>query len=433
MRGRSWFGKASGLTAVLSVGLLTTAPAGANDWDDGSAVTRLSPAAPAGFDFRALERSVHAEMNAMRQNPSAYADKIAARRSAYRGNTRIAPDGTHVLTHEGVAALDEAVDALRGANRLPRLAWSDLLQAAALGHARDLDANNLVGHDGSDGSQPQDRVALFAKADGWVAENIAFGPRTGEDVVIGLIVDDGVADRGHRKVLLKPDLFVAGTGCGPHPTYGVVCVINYATRVSGGGEAPVAEAPSAAPPAGVFGNTQPPIDDLVGADDEDWQEDGWVEADDADPDWQVPTVPTPGAAAPGVPSAPLATPEAPSADADAFTCPFVDTPTPTPAPRAPSWGPPTETSPDAMDPADLDAADPWLADETPDVGPWAPRPMPRAPAAALYDDRYPADHPRNQPPGMREVKRPILRTEGPRRGSPQPWQAPRERRWERWY
>ncbi len=415
MRGRSWSGRALGLSLSLSVLTLMGRPALANDWGADGGVTRLSPAAPAGFDFRALERSVHSEMNAMRVNPAAYAEKIAARRSAYRGNTRIAPDGTHILTEEGVAALDEAVQALRGANRLPRLAWSDLLQAAALGHARDLDTNNLVGHDGSDGSQPQDRVALFAKADGWVAENIAFGPRTGEDVVIGLIVDDGVADRGHRKVLLKPDLFVSGTGCGPHPTYGVVCVINYATRVSGGGDV-AAPPPTAAPevPAETDVLTDP------------WNEDDALGAEGGD-DW----IATPGTELPEVWRGPEAeSPAAPTPSPEPFRCPFVDTPAPSPQP--PSWGPPAEA--DVLEGA-ADADDGWDDEAPPAVDAWSPRPMPppRAPAAALYDDRYPADHPRNQPPGAREVKRPIMRTEGARRGSPPSWQAPRERRWERWY
>lgn len=61
-----------------------------------------------------------------------------------------------------------------------------------------------------------------------VAENIAFGPTTGEEVIVGLLVDDGVPDRGHRKVLFERELFFTGVACGPHPSYGATCVIDYA-------------------------------------------------------------------------------------------------------------------------------------------------------------------------------------------------------------
>jgi uncharacterized protein YkwD len=178
----------------------------------------------------ALERAVLDEMNLMRRDPRGYTNKLAALRERYRGRVIERPGRPGILTEEGVGAVDEAIGALAQApRRLPRLAWTDGLARAAHDHARDLGARDALGHTGADGSGPDTRVQRHGAWQGLVAENISFGPTDAEDIVTGLIVDDGVASRGHREVLLTAELFFAGVGCGPHPSYGTVCVIDYAT------------------------------------------------------------------------------------------------------------------------------------------------------------------------------------------------------------
>jgi len=48
-----------------------------------------------------------------------------------------------------------------------------------------------------------------------------------------LIVDDGVADRGHRTLVYSPELRYAGVSCGPHPIYRTVCVIDLGITADG--------------------------------------------------------------------------------------------------------------------------------------------------------------------------------------------------------
>lgn len=217
-----------GIIGCLALGSAANArgPRG-HDWET-SAPVAVNPAVD--VDWAQLAADVLVEMNEMRRDPRAYVAKLEALRASMRGNLIMREGENPIATREGVAAVDEAIQVLsRAARRLPRFAYAPGLAAAARDHAADLNANNGMGHDGSDGSSPDSRVSRHGKWDRLVAENIAFGPTTAEEVVVGLIVDDGVADRGHREVLMEPELFFAGVACGPHPTYAATCVIDYAT------------------------------------------------------------------------------------------------------------------------------------------------------------------------------------------------------------
>jgi uncharacterized protein YkwD len=70
-----------------------------------------------------------------------------------------------------------------------------------------------------------------------VSENVQYGrAASAHEVIADLVIDDGVPDRGHRRNALDPNVRVAGVACGPHATYGQMCVIvhagDYAERAS---------------------------------------------------------------------------------------------------------------------------------------------------------------------------------------------------------
>merc|ERR1719296_317668 len=52
-------------------------------------------------------------------------------------------------------------------------------------------------------------------------------------MVLDLIVDDGVASRGHRKGVLNPVYDCVGTAYGPHATFGRMAALEFATGWSG--------------------------------------------------------------------------------------------------------------------------------------------------------------------------------------------------------
>lgn len=73
----------------------------------------------------------------------------------------------------------------------PPLAWSAILERAALAHARDIAARDELDHAGSDGSTPGERAMRAGYQWKAVGENIAFGQRTAEQVVASWLKSPG--------------------------------------------------------------------------------------------------------------------------------------------------------------------------------------------------------------------------------------------------
>jgi len=72
------------------------------------------------------------------------------------------------------------------------------------------------------------RIELFGTWKSTIGENIAYGTTGGMDIVLQLIIDDGVPGRGHRTNIFKPEFKVLGSWTSGHKTYSTETVIDYA-------------------------------------------------------------------------------------------------------------------------------------------------------------------------------------------------------------
>lgn len=167
------------------------------------------------------------EVNAARTSPAAYAARARVLRGLFQDDRIERPGEIAIVTREGTAAVDEAIAFLERQPPLPPVRASPLIDRAAAEHAADQARAGTVGHAGSDGSSPSDRMRRHAR---WTAtgEVIAYGPERAEDVVLQLIVDDGVPARGHRRILFNPGYTLIGVACAPHPVWRQVCVLDFA-------------------------------------------------------------------------------------------------------------------------------------------------------------------------------------------------------------
>ena len=172
-----------------------------------------------------VEDAVLAELNRARTDPAALARSLRNSRAFYHGNLLARPGADAVyLTEEGLRPVDEAIAFADREDARAALAPATVLTAAAVDHQAEQSEDGSVGHAGHDGSTPGDRVRRHGGYD-YVGELIAYGSTDPADIVRQLIVDDGVADRGHRRLLFDPTLRYAGVSCGDHPVYRYMCVV----------------------------------------------------------------------------------------------------------------------------------------------------------------------------------------------------------------
>jgi len=60
-----------------------------------------------------------------------------------------------------------------------------------------------------------------------IGENIYYGEYTPEEIVLQLLIDEGIEDLGHRKNILNPRFNSIGLSIKPHKEYKYNCVISY--------------------------------------------------------------------------------------------------------------------------------------------------------------------------------------------------------------
>jgi uncharacterized protein YkwD len=198
--------------------------------DDSSwGVSRLDTARSVAY-LTENEKDVILEINKARSNPARYAEQyVKPLLSRFSGNDVDLPGEMTIRTNEGPRAVQECIAAMR--TQVPRSALSPsrALSLAARDHVRDTGPGGIVGHRGTDGSMPSDRVHRY-DAGLYAGENIDYGFQTARTVVVQLLVDDGVASRGHRENIMRPEYALIGVSVGGHKVYAWMCVIDFAAN-----------------------------------------------------------------------------------------------------------------------------------------------------------------------------------------------------------
>lgn len=145
------------------------------------------------------ERAILALTNACRQGPQAYRD-------AYLRNARILKPGAYPA--------------------VAPLYWTLPLNRSARAHSIDMATTPCFQHDSCDGTDLWTRIGGYYAGATSMAENIASGYRSPLEVVNGLLLDGGAADRsrgdGHRENIMSRKFREMGAGSalgGPFRTY----------------------------------------------------------------------------------------------------------------------------------------------------------------------------------------------------------------------
>ena len=167
------------------------------------------------------------EMNRARENPALYATYVAELRSHLIDGYLVMPGHARIRTKEGSAAFDEAIRFLRGAQPIAPLTFSPGMSRASADHCAE-QVNGGTGHGGCGASNPGSRISRYGTWSAAWGENISYGRANAREVVIALIVDDGLPARKHRKNIFNPAYNFAGAAFGPHAKFRSVCSMDFA-------------------------------------------------------------------------------------------------------------------------------------------------------------------------------------------------------------
>ncbi|RLD67149.1 MAG: CAP domain-containing protein [Bacteroidetes bacterium] len=115
---------------------------------------------------------------------------------------------------------------LKEVKDLPMLNPAKGLTKSARYHAKDMGTIGDIGHKSSDGTSTFVRIKKYAQG-GYMAENCQYGHEEAIDIVLDLLIDDGISSLGHRKNILNSNFSYVGVAIEPHKVYRVNCVQDF--------------------------------------------------------------------------------------------------------------------------------------------------------------------------------------------------------------
>ena len=180
----------------------------------------------------AVEDAVIKEINEARNNPQKFVGYLEEYRKSLKGNVLHLPNSTPLVMIEGAAAIDDAINDLKKLPKINDLKNSRGLNRVAKSHLEDLIENPKLGHKGKDGTLLDQRLLRYGLVGLAYAENISYRISIAREVVLAMIVDDGIKSRSHRKNIYNPSFKLFGIACGSAKDKTAVCVAEFADDFS---------------------------------------------------------------------------------------------------------------------------------------------------------------------------------------------------------
>lgn len=163
------------------------------------------------------------EINKVRKDPKAFAEKLLEYKQYFEGNYLVLPGSdVKVETQEGFKAYEEAANILKSTDPLPELSPSKGLSKIAndfFEKIKETDPDNIGDID------LNSLIAKYGSFSGVFENIIEFGNNSPELIVTNCIVCDGNSERENRNILLSKDLLKVGMAFGAHVNYGYCTII----------------------------------------------------------------------------------------------------------------------------------------------------------------------------------------------------------------
>lgn len=175
--------------------------------------------------YEQVQNDLFVELNRLRRNPKCYIPLVKDQMEKLKGNTLCRKNHMVVQTAEGRQAYEEAIEFLEEQESVELLKRESCLTKAAIDLVNDIGPRGVVTHQDSRGNFVSERIEKYCEWDFCANECIEISSRNAIDILIDLIVDDGIPERLDRKALFQHIYNYVGFGCGPHREYGMVTVV----------------------------------------------------------------------------------------------------------------------------------------------------------------------------------------------------------------
>jgi len=184
------------------------------------------------INYEEIIKEIYQLHNELRANPQSFIPKLEASLKFYKDNKVYSPpDEDPIKTTEGVEAVQETIQFLKNQKNVPKLILSEQMNKTCQDHIKDIGPKGMTGHEGSDGKNISERIEKYAEWDGEIGENLDFGFKKAENILMNLLIDDGVKERYQRKNMFFPGFKYIGIAIGPHKDYGTCVCIAYARNI----------------------------------------------------------------------------------------------------------------------------------------------------------------------------------------------------------
>lgn len=183
------------------------------------------------INFEDLKIEILREHNKIRTNPQSYIPVLEEYLNYFKEDVLAKPGETPIQMNEGKSAFLEAINFLKTQYPVRELIYNEQLSQACLNHVNDIGSKGLVSHESSDGKNVSERVEQHCEWDGACGESIDFGSKTGVDIILSFLVDDGLNKRPQRKHLFNEHFNFVGIAIGEHKEYETVAVVNYCAGI----------------------------------------------------------------------------------------------------------------------------------------------------------------------------------------------------------
>ena len=183
------------------------------------------------MDYEEIAEEVFREQNEVRRNPQSYIEKLQNSLKYYKDNILYKENEIPIETAEGVEAVQDAINFLKNQNPVQELIYSRDIGLSCKDIVDDIGPKGIVSHEGTEIKNIYNRLEQYCDWDGAIAENIDFGFRLPENIIMNMIIDDGDENRYQRQNLFYPHFKYVGVSVGPHRDFGYCAVIEYAYNI----------------------------------------------------------------------------------------------------------------------------------------------------------------------------------------------------------